>query len=157
MFGYMNLECRVLKVAIGQNDSIRGGYSFSQVDPWGYNRLWKQRLNFLFGSQDESKMLPYNFNGPEMDVNIMEEHLNSDFVLPNGLGLAYGYFSLDAKTLEYLLRNVPFIPEGLTRGVVWLDLYENMLNAKVAPHEMLDAIMLALPQEKDQQLINLFE
>jgi aminopeptidase N len=71
-------------------------------------------------------------------------------VLPNGAGLGYGLFVLDDATRNYLLRHLEQIPDGLTRGSAWVDLWENLLERRVRPGEFLDLAMRALPQETDE-------
>ncbi|MDP4184217.1 MAG: M1 family aminopeptidase [Bacteroidota bacterium] len=131
------------------------GFSLSQSDPWGYDRLWRQRLYFIFGNDQESKMLPYNFIDQAADIKINQPGLTSDYILGNGLGLSYGYFSLDKQTLEYLLKNISFFKEDLTRGVAWLDLHENMLNGKVSPFDFMNSLIRAISIEKNKLILNL--
>ena len=73
------------------------------------------------------------------------------YVLPNGGGLGYGLFVLDESTLRYLLDHIEEIPDALTRGSAWVDLCENLLEAKVTPKDFLDLAQRALPKESDEQ------
>ncbi|MCL3779947.1 hypothetical protein EMN47_06045 [Prolixibacteraceae bacterium JC049] len=143
------------RIEVARNDSMKNGMSYVQVDPMGFNRFWKQRLNILFGSEEQARVLPYDFNGPVADIDLRDDDMESVFVLPNGMGLAYGYFSLDKGTIKYLLNNVDAFEKPLTRGVVWLDLYENMLNGKFPPHQLLDALTRCVQKEKNAMLIGL--
>jgi aminopeptidase N len=72
-------------------------------------------------------------------------------VIPNGGGLGYGLFKLDADTLRYLLAHMEEIPDALTRGSAWVDVWENLLEARVKPGELLALAMRALPRETDEQ------
>jgi aminopeptidase N len=72
------------------------------------------------------------------------------YVIPNGAGLGYGLFVLDDATRNYLLRHLEQIPDALTRGSAWVDLWENLVEHRVRPREFLDLAMRALPQETDE-------
>ncbi len=146
------------KIEIHKKEQLRSkgfGFSFSQSDPWGYDRLWGQRLYFIFGNDQESKMLPYNFVDQAADVRINQPGLASDYILANGLGLSYGYFSLDKQTLDYLVGNISFFKEDLTRGVAWLDLHENMLNGKVSPFDFMNTLVRSVALERNKLILGL--
>ena len=73
------------------------------------------------------------------------------YVIPNGAGLGYGLFLLDDATRRYLTEHIEKIPDALTRGSAWVDLWENLLEGRVAPGEFIDLASRALPQENDEQ------
>ena len=72
------------------------------------------------------------------------------YVLPNADGVAYGNVVLDPGSREYLLSNLPSVADDLRRGVVTVTLWEEMLDGRVAPAVMLEALMRALPKERDE-------
>jgi aminopeptidase N len=73
------------------------------------------------------------------------------FVLPNGGGVGYGLFLLDDASRDYLLANLPTIPDPLTRGSAWVTLWDNLLESHVATGAFIDLALRALPMETDEQ------
>ena len=73
------------------------------------------------------------------------------YVLPNGGGLGYGMFFLDDQTRRYLAASIEDIPDALTRGSAWIDLWDNVLEARLSGPEFLDLTERALPKESDEQ------
>jgi aminopeptidase N len=71
--------------------------------------------------------------------------------LPNGGGLGYGYFELDAASRRYLVEHVEEIGDPLTRGSAWVTLWDNMLEGTIAPGALLETAMRALSRESDEQ------
>ena len=65
------------------------------------------------------------------------------YVLPSGGGLGYGLFVLDPASRQYLLEHLEEIPDALTRGSAWVTLWENMLEAHVAPAAFVDLVSRA--------------
>jgi imidazolonepropionase-like amidohydrolase len=74
------------------------------------------------------------------------------YVLPNGEGWAYGGFTLDTRSLEYLTTHVDAIADPLNRGAAWVTLWDAVLNRQVAPAAFAELAMHALPRETDEQL-----
>jgi aminopeptidase N len=73
------------------------------------------------------------------------------YVLPSGGGLGYGLFVLDSESRMYLLRHLEEVPDALTRGSVWVTLWENMLEGYVAPSAFVDLATRAVASEADEQ------
>jgi aminopeptidase N len=71
--------------------------------------------------------------------------------LPNAGGLGYGMFFLDDQTRKYLAGSIEDIPDALTRGSAWIDLWDNVLEARLTGPEFLDLTARALPKESDEQ------
>ena len=117
--------------------------ALSQRDPLGRNLVWPQRLQITLG-----------FQGSTQNISNVEQARGMPrplYVLPNGGGLGYGLFKLDAASLRYLLDHLEDIPDALTRGSAWVDLWENLLEARLKPVEFLDTAARALPRETDEQ------
>jgi aminopeptidase N len=72
------------------------------------------------------------------------------FVLPNGSGLAYGRVVLDQRSLAWLTANLPEVPDALTRGSVWITLWDELLERRLPPDSLLDLALRSLPAEDDE-------
>ena len=76
------------------------------------------------------------------------------YVLPSAAGWAYGDFTLDPITLEYLMANLPDVGDPLTRGSAWVTLWDALLRGQVRPDAFLDLAMRSLPRETDEQMVS---
>ena len=63
--------------------------------------------------------------------------------LPTGGGLGYGGFVLDPATRAYLLTHLPDIPDALTRGSALVTLWEDMLDGRPRPADVVDVLVRA--------------
>ena len=125
-----------------------------QSDPLGAHssaqRVWPQRLQVSIGFSGGVKELPATVSSRVTRVSSagLERPL---YILPNGEGIGYGAFLLDGDTLRYLTRHVEELPDALTRGAAWVDLWDNLLESRIAPSDFVDLTVRALPEETDEQ------
>ena len=123
--------------------------AFTQRDPYpSRGLLWNQRITVAVGGRDV-KLVPVQLNAARVEVPAARG-LPAQFVLPNGGGIAYGEFHLDAASLAWLTANLPSIDDELTRGSAWVTLYDAMLDAEVTPDAFLSLALRALPLEKNE-------
>ncbi|HCQ02051.1 MAG TPA: hypothetical protein DIT99_15775, partial [Candidatus Latescibacteria bacterium] len=73
-----------------------------------------------------------------------------DYILPNGRGLAYGYFKLDPASRTYLLNHLPELDDPVRRGIAWMTLWEDMLYGHTTPDDLIDLGIRTLNREKDE-------
>jgi len=127
------------------------GITVSTRDPLGRGLVWPQRLRVALGYEGSIKELPMDVeraSSPVPGAAGLERPL---FVLPSGAGLGYGLFVLDAASRQYLLDHVERIGDPLTRGSVWVTLWDNVLEGRATAAAFLDAALRALPLESDEQ------
>ncbi|MBV9507363.1 MAG: hypothetical protein JO323_20405 [Acidobacteriia bacterium] len=125
--------------------------SISQRDPLGRSIVWPQELQLALGYPGRTELVPVQLEGANTSVAKAGQKQAPLYVLPNGAGLGYGLFILDPATRSYLLRHLESIPDALTRGSAWVDLWENLLEHRIDPSKFLDLAMRALPKETDEQ------
>ncbi len=125
--------------------------TLTQRDPLGRAVLWPQRLQVAMGYQDHSSSLAVSVHGAVTDVSTARGLKRPLYILPNGGGVGYGLFVLDADTKRYLNAHIEDIPDALTRGSAWVDLWENVLETPHTASEFLDLTTRALPKESDEQ------
>ena len=123
--------------------------TLSQKDPMGRGTLWPQQLQVTVGFPGHVEQFQVALNGAIAEVAKLKE--KPLYVIPNGGGIGYGLFRLDSGTLRYLLDHMEEIADPLTRGSAWVDLWENLLEARVKPAEFLSLAARALPRETDEQ------
>ncbi len=72
------------------------------------------------------------------------------WVLPTGGGLGYGDFVLPSAMLDALAADLSVIVDPLTRGAALVTLWESMLEGRIPAARVRDALMIALPVERDE-------
>jgi aminopeptidase N len=123
----------------------------TSADPLERGLVWPQRLRVALGYPDGVRELPVYVSSASTTIAGAEGLPRPQFVLPNGAGLGYGFFMLDEGSREYLLEHLEEVPDPLTRGSVWVTLWENVVESKVAVGGFLDLAVRALPRETDEQ------
>ena len=132
-------------------DGSISSLTLTQRDPLGRGILWPQHLQVAIGYADHATLIPVSIQGAISKVNSVRGAKQPLYVLPNGGGLGYGLFVLDDQTRRYLAGSIENIPDALTRGSAWVDLWENVLEARLTGPEFLDLAARALPKETDEQ------
>jgi aminopeptidase N len=122
----------------------------SMRDPLDRGLVWPQRLQVTLGYADGVRSVPVVASASATRVRGAEGLPRPLYVLPGGDGLGYGMFALDDASRDYLLGHLHEIPHALTRGVAWVTLYDNLLEGQVAPADLLDLALIALPAETDE-------
>ncbi len=123
--------------------------ALTTVDSHGSGTCWSQQLELALGRNGSVEHVPVTLSG-DTAVQLTRQQAAADFILPNGRGLGYGDFILDATSLDWLLTNLPDVPDALTRGSAWLTLWDRMLNAAVQPGTLLALAMRAIESEPSE-------
>jgi aminopeptidase N len=116
---------------------------------------WTQHMEVLLGTQDGLRSIPVELRDERFEIQNTASLPLPDFVLPAGGGLAYGGFTLDEKSREYLLRHVAKLKDPVARGAAWVTLWDEMLDGRIHPSELVGAAMRALPEENTEQNVQL--
>ncbi len=127
--------------------------TLTATDPLRRGLVWPQRLQVAIGTELGVREVPVYLNAASITLLQAVGMRPPLFILPNGAGLGYGLFVLDAASREYLLQHIEDIADPLTRGSAWVTLWENMLESHVSADAFLDAAVRALPMETDEQNI----
>jgi aminopeptidase N len=131
-----------------------GGVSrfiLTESDPLKRGLLWPQNLRVAAGYRDRIERMPVSINSPVTNALPGEGMQRPLYVIPNGDGLGYGLFLLDEASRIYLIGHLEDIPDALTRGSAWVDLWENLLAGQIAPATFVDMALRTLPRESDEQ------
>src|SRR5688500_5727724 len=120
-------------------------------DPLKRGLLWPQRIHVALGYDDSIRLLPVTIAGRVTVVRAAVGLARPRYVLANGGGIGYGLFVLDDASRSFLLDHVEEIADALTRGSVWVTLWDNLLEGRVQPGVFVDAALRALPRESDEQ------
>ena len=125
-----------------------GDVTIQQRDLVNRNRLWMQELEVLTGQSSQNVLL----NQDQVSLTLSNQ---AEFILPNGNGLEYGAFILDNKSAEYLLKEVNRFDDPYKRGLIWLDLFETMLNGGIDYGNYTTSLLESIAVENDKLLLEL--
>lgn len=122
----------------------------TQSDPRELGRIWPQSLTLV----GERGGQPFEFtawsDAPE--VAISELATPADWTIPNGTGVEYGLFDVDAGTLAYLLDSVQDLEPDLLRGAAWVTLWDAVLEARATGDQIMPTVLRMVRQEENEQL-----
>ncbi len=121
----------------------------------GRSLRWTERMDVLVATTGgEMRRFPIELG--DASVGVPEARgLVAEFVLPTGGGLAYGTVVLDEQSRARLLATAAQVTDPLTRGAIWITLWDDVLNRRVSPDAFIDAVLTALPREPVQQNMQL--
>jgi aminopeptidase N len=114
-----------------------------------------QRMRVLVGTAAKYASFEVEASGERTPVDGARGLPPPLFVLPTGGGLAYGAFTIDVLTRNYLLQRVEQFADPVTRGAAWITLWDQLLERRIRPADFLDAALRALPRETTEQNVQL--
>jgi aminopeptidase N len=124
--------------------------AFSQSDPRGRSLVWNQTLQVALGYDHGARITTLKMNGASVDVPRVGDLPLPHYVLPNSEGIGYGLFKLDDTSRQFFLAHLPAIGDSLTRGTVWVTLWDDMLEGGTTPRRLFDLMLAALPEEHEE-------
>jgi aminopeptidase N len=121
-------------------------------DPMNRGLVWPQALSVVLGGGTRATSVDASLEASgEASVTHTSGTLPAPrWVLPTGGGLGYGDFVLPADMLVRLAEDLPSIVDPLTRGTALVTSWESMLEGRVGPQTLRDALLRAVPQERDE-------
>ena len=125
--------------------------SFREDDPAGTLRHWPQTLSTMVITADDTltgELTPANRRS-----YIISSELPRCIILDTS-GTAYGTFLFDTATADFLTKHINDFHDPLLRGILWINMYENMINGTVTPADFCTTAFNALETEDDLQLRN---
>jgi aminopeptidase N len=135
----VNMQDGALVVGLRQHDPVPAR-----------DLTWSQQLQVAVGFPDRMVEIEARLSGAEATASTPHEGPAPLYVLPNGGGIGYGDFVLDAASRSYLSAHLPTIADPLTRGAALVTLWEEMLGGRMAPDVVFDLIVASLPKEADE-------
>lgn len=129
--------------------------SLVQTDPRGRSMTWTQRLEVALGYDSGARFSPVTLASSSATVAAAAGEATPRFILPNGKGLGYGLFELDPASRGFLVERLPEILDPLTRGAAWITLWDEMLERRIAPTQLMNLALRALPRENEEQNVQL--
>ena len=124
--------------------------TFTQTDPRGRGLQWTQQLQVALGYEHGARITTVKMSGTPAEVPRVADLPLPNYILANAEGQGYGLFLLDDRSRQFFLQSLSGIGDGLTRGVAWVTLWDNMLEGGTTPGQLLDLALRTLPQEREE-------
>jgi aminopeptidase N len=139
----------VISPVISEEDGFR--ISFREDDPAGTLRHWPQTLKTMVITASDTVIAELEAADRDSYITTADRPL---CIIPDISGRAYGTFILDSISAEYLLSNIPDFTDPLLKGILWINLYENLVNGAIRPVDFYSAATRDLQGIADLQLRN---
>jgi aminopeptidase N len=123
---------------------------FTQSDPRGRPLRWNQQLQAALGYEHGARITTVKMDGPSVEVPRVGDLPPPNYVLANGEGTGYGLFVLDDRSRQFFLNHLSEIGDGLTRGIAWVTLWDDMLEGKTEPRQLFDLALRTLLLEPEE-------
>ena len=125
--------------------------AFEQKDPGPRRgRVWTERMEVILGYGETDRRIPIALNAPRVEITTARGLPTPLFILPTGGGIAYGGFEIDQTTREYLLHHLGDISDALTRGSAMVTLWEDMLDHRARPIDVVEELIASVRRESDE-------
>ncbi len=132
-----------------------GGVTFIQTPKPERLLLWTEAMNVTIGEIGRVSSILVELDGSRTELDFLPDMPDPEFILPTGGGLAYGDFIIDERSRGFLLQHLPELKDALTRGAVWITLWEEMMQRRVKPLDLVNLALRSLPAEDTEQNLEL--
>jgi aminopeptidase N len=124
--------------------------TLAQSDPRGRSLRWTQELQVALGYEHGARITTVKMDAPLVELPRVSDLPLPNYILANSEGTGYGLFTLDDRSRQFFLSHLGDVGDGLTRGVAWVTLWDDMLEGRTAPRQMLDLALRTLPVEREE-------
>jgi aminopeptidase N len=130
-----------------------GGYgiSLSENDPAGTLRHWPQVMKTMVITGSDTVTADLEPAERDSYINTADKPL---CIIPDISGRAYGTFLFDSLSAKYLTASLPVMDDPLLKAIIWINMYENVVNGTVSPVDFCETALTDLEVIADLQLRN---
>ncbi len=139
----------VIKPVITEEDGFR--ISLREDDPAGTLRHWPQKLKTMVITASDTVIAEMEPAERDSYITTADRPL---CIIHDISGRAYGTFLFDSVSSEYMLANLPDVTDPLLKGIIWISMYENLVNGAILPAGFYSAATRDLQGITDLQLRN---
>lgn len=139
----------VISPVISEEVGLR--ISFREDDPAATLRHWPQTLKTVVITASDTIIAEVQPSERDSFITSGEKPV---CIIPDISGRAYGTFLYDSLSAQYLLANLPEMKDPLLKGIIWINMYENLVNGAIEPAGFYSAAIRDLQGITDLQLRN---
>ncbi len=125
--------------------------SFREDDPAGKLRHWPQTLKTMVITASDTVIADLQPADRDSRVSTPGKPL---CIIPDISGRAYGTFLFDSISAKYLLARLPGMQDPLLKGIIWINMYENLVNGTSRPADFYETAFRDIQVISDLQLRN---
>jgi len=154
---------RQLEQFVGEESFHQGLKAYLKKFSWG-NAEWKDLLDALSKQAKKpltkwSKAWVEQTGRPKLTAKVQNEKpklqvldpLKESNKWPQDLNEnSYGLLSMDAASLTYIQQHMEDIPDETLRAVLWVQLWENLLERQISIEDYLKLAIRVLPKERQE-------
>ena len=126
----------------------------ASIDPEEKHRVWPQTLLIKAGNSERSVQASLLIGRDGVVSYPLPPGFKADYVLTDARDPGYALFLLDDRTIEFLIGHLEDIRDENLRAVAWVDLWESMVERRVAPKDFVNIAIRALPLEAQELTID---
>jgi len=139
----------VITPVIEEEDGYR--ISFQEDDPAGTLRHWPQTMKTMVITASDTVIAGLETAERDSHITTVGKPL---CIIPDISGRAYGTFLFDSLSAGYLLVSLPELNDPLLKGILWINMYENLVNGVIRPADFHATAFRDLQSITDLQLRN---
>jgi aminopeptidase N len=130
-----------------------GGYRISlrEDDPAETLRHWPQTLKTIVITASDTVTAELMPAERDSYISVTDKPL---CIIPDVSGRAYGTLLFDSISAAYLAENLPGMQDPLQKGIIWINMYENVVNGTISPVDFCETALRDLQVISDLQLRN---
>jgi aminopeptidase N len=143
---------------VTQTVTIRGGRIASlaldqaSAQPLSGRAAWPIRLQVALGYANAApRLVDVSLTGRRTVVPLGGDP-TPDFVFANAGDFGYALVQLDPRSRRWLEAHVATVPDDFLRAMLLGALWDDVRSARFAPSRFVEAALLALPLERDEQI-----
>ncbi|MEX2663262.1 MAG: M1 family aminopeptidase [Vicinamibacterales bacterium] len=142
----------VIRTELNTDGTNVTSLTLSQEDPYpARGLLWTQPVSVEVGYSTESLTSKHRLTGQTTGPIASAGSPVGLYVLPNSDGVSYGNFVLDPASRAHLLAALP--DDEVARGSTLVMLWEEMVDGRIGPTVMFDALLAAVAVERNELTI----
>ncbi|MDN5213377.1 M1 family aminopeptidase [Fulvivirgaceae bacterium BMA12] len=121
------------------------------------NKIYKQQLNVeLIHGKSRGQRILIESDAASVNIKLDDSEVADtiDFVNLFGSFYEYGYHALNEGSVQWLLQHVNRESQDAKRFVLWMNLWENFLNARVKPLPLMEQLLISCQQETNPRILS---
>ncbi len=125
-------------------------FEITQKAEDGSKYIWPQVFKIGLVYKDSVKVIPVKLNKQTQALNTVIGLPKPQSIIYNYDAFGYGVFPINNLNVN----DIPNIKDDLARGYSYINLYENVLSANIAPKTALNILIKGIASEKEELILN---